>query len=716
MGGVMDGSTSNAFHGDAERVIQARDVYLQEAPAPTVPDPPRQLAIGPEPFVNRTTILARLDAALARERAPGSCGIVTLTGPGGVGKTATTMRWAHSVSAAHPDGQLYVDLGGLARRELAGIGDVLGQFLTALGVSSGDIPAGVDARAARYRTVAATKRLLVVLDNAESVAQVKDLLPASSRSFAVVTSGRSLGALRTMLGAELLTLAPLSVSDGVRLLAEMIGAERVADDHAAAESLVELCGRLPLAIRIAGGHLGARPDRPIARMVARLGRGRLTALSADEGEISVRAVCDESYEGLPDAAARMYRLLSLHPAFDARSGRPRRAAEFGAAVAAALAGLDVDDAEDLLDLLADRYLIEAAGASRYRMRGLLQEHARGLAERVESEDARDAAMRRAVETYLRFAVAHDRVVNPLRPVIGPFYAGCGPAVVSKKEALDRLDAERTNLRAAVHTAVDHGWDELAWQLCEALWGLYFSRKHYDDWIATHTDGMAAARRTGDPRALFRVGVQLGRALFESGRFAAAREALGEALTAARATGDSLNEATVLEFVGRSYLDEGEFAEAIGHLEQALHLEQAGGRGRGVAIDSHHLGRAHLALGRTDVALRYLDEAARLFASIPDPYNEARVLMSLGRLQLELGGHQAAEPLLKALTVMRAEGRLFQEAEILAALADTTDDADVARAYLEQAVTVYDRVGSPNAAELRSRLARPEIPGPRDAAP
>lgn len=705
----MDGSTSNAFDGDAQRVFQGRDFYLQEAPTRTAPPPPQQLARGPEPFVNRTRTLTAVDAVRGKERKPGRCGVVALTGPGGVGKTATAMHWAHSVSAEYPDGQLYVDLGGLGRRELAGVGDVLGQFLMALGISGDELPADVEARAARYRTIAATKRLLVVLDNAESVGQVTGLLPTSAASFAVVTSGRALGGLSGTVGAELLPLEPLAVTDGVRLLAEMIGAERVSAERTDAESLVELCGLLPLAIRIAGGHLGARPDRPIARMVARLDRDRLTALTANEGEISVRAVCDECYGGLPTGAARMYRLLSLHPAFDARSGRPRRAAEFGVPVAAALADLDADEAEVLLDSLADRYLIEPAGDSRYRMRALLQEHAHGLTERTDSEDTREATVRRAVDWYLRFAVEHDRAVNPFRPGAGPLYATCAPAEVSKKDALDRLETERRNLRAVVHTAADRGWDDIAWQLCEALWGLYFSRKPYDDWIATHTDGLAAARRTGEPVAVFRVGVQLGRALFETRRFAEAREVLEEALAAARATGDSLNEATAVEFVGRSYLDEGDYHQAIGYLERALNLERAGDRERGVAIDSHHLGRAHLELGHQEVAAGYLNEAARLFAAIPDRYNEARVLMSLARLEAAKGGRAAAaEALTLALAVMRVEGRSFQEAEVLAALATVADDAGAARRYAAQAIAAYDRVGdSKEAARLRSTFTLPE---------
>lgn len=730
----------NRFDGDAQNVIQARDIIQHYHLAAAEPVTPRMLPPAPWPFVDRESVLTWLNASLADDRSV----VALLSGLGGIGKTGVSTRWARDAADRFPGGSLYADLAGLSRRGVTGLSDVLGRFLHALGVGREALPASIEERIDAYRDRTAGQPLLVLLDNAESAAQIADLRPSAPGSLVIVTSDRLLSGVVQRYGARRLTIPPLDAEAGRRLLAEIAGEGRVTGEPEASGRLVDQCGGLPLALRVAGAHLEVRPNWTVAKMVDRLVRHGLTTT---EGERPVAAVCDTAYAELPVPAARVYRLLGVHPAGDG-------ALSVRAEAVAALADLPVDDAEEILDVLADRHLLDRE-QDRYVMRRLIREHARGLPGDVAG------AVRRVTEWYLRFAVDADFSVNPYRGPFGPRYA----ETTTVDRPLDALDAEHANLRAAVHTAYEAGWDDLAWQLCEALWSLYFSRKHYDDWIATHRDGLASARRTGDSRAVFRVAIQLGRAYYETRRFPEAHKVLAEAVTAA--AGDPLSEATALEFTGRAHFDaataaadrtrraeeptvpaqpvdgirgaeepavlarpgdrtevpdreraddrtevvaEYELAESF--LREALRREQEGGRTRGVAIDSHHLARVRLRLGDPATAFTFLARAEALFTEIGDTYNHARTLMTLGEARIATGDPATAfEPLHEALRIMSTEGRTFYEAETLALLADaaarTGDPA--APTYLEAATAAYESVGSPRVTDLKARIPRQRRP-------
>jgi tetratricopeptide (TPR) repeat protein len=458
---------------------------------------------------------------------------------------------------------------------------------------------------------------------------------------------------------------------------------------------------------LAAGRLLARPDLPVARVVARLAAVR----SRVEGDWNI--VDDGAYEELPEKLRRAYRILGLHPGGGGRewaTGETRGTAprgpvvSFGLNAGAALLGVSEDDAEDLIDGLVDVQLLDVADG-RYAMHDLVRLHAARRAAHEDSVAVREAAVLRAIEWYLRAAVIADTAVNPHRAAdaFGPLY----PALreqspfTGEKAALAWLDAERPNLCAALFAAADRERHDLVWQMCEALWGLFFSLKYYDTWIATHRAGLESARRTGDPRPVFRVGIQLGRALYETRRFADAHEVLAEALTAATEIGDARHEATALEFIGRAHLDAGDAATAGDFIARALELEETAGRTRGVAIDLHHMGRVHLALGQFEAAAGCLERAAELFARVADPYNRARVLLTHGRLRTR-AGRPDLDVLREALTVMRDQGRIFQEAEVLAALSEAataTGDVAAGRAHREAAIAAYRRVGSAKAEEL-----------------
>ncbi|REE95968.1 NB-ARC domain-containing protein [Thermomonospora umbrina] len=641
-----------------------------EASGPTVEMLPAGILV----MVNRDDEFAVLDAVSSRERAPGSPGMAVLTAMTGMGKTAVGVHWARKRRERFPDGLLYFDFGGLSEREVSGPGDVLGVFLRALGADREALPDGHAERVALFHHLTAGRRLLVFLDNVTLVRQVEDLLPGSSGSMVVISTDRRLSGL-VQYGSVTVPLKPLSPDHSVRLLTELAGEA----DPARLAELADLCGHWPLALRIAGGWMAAHPTRSPERAIARLARDPLRGLPGEE--LTVESVANAAYEDLPEDARRAYRSLSLHP-----GARPR----FSSAAASALLG---EDAEDVLDVLVDRHLLEYS-AGRYTFHDLVRLHARERA----GDDER--AVRRLVEFYLAEAARADATVNPARAAdtFGPAYRGVAPGP-SVRDALAWLDAEQRNLSAMVHEAAARGWHDLAWQLCEALWSLYFSFKYHDDWIITHRIGFASAQ--GNPQAVFRVGIQLGRALYETGEFTQAHEILDQALTAARALGDPRHEATAVEFIGRAHEGSGALDAAFEHFTLALALERAARRERGVAIDLHHLGRVRLARarrhragGRPDEAaaelaeaLRSLREAGEMFAAISDDYNRAHALHSLGHALIELG-EDPIDVLTEALAVMRAQGRAHQEFRILTSLAAFTRDP----AYAAEAEAVQLRLG------------------------
>jgi tetratricopeptide (TPR) repeat protein len=536
-----------------------------------------------------------------------------------------------------------------------------------------------------------------MLDNAASAGQVRALLPGPGPSLVAVTTRWRLAGL-AIDGARFVELGPLGEHDAMELLDRVAGPGRTGPEQGAARAVVRLCGMLPLAVCVSGARLAPRPSWPVQRLAEELAgeRGRLTALSLS-GDLSVRAAFDISYRALHADAARMYRLLSLVPGPDA-----------GAGVAGAATGLDAGRAAGLLDALAGGSLLEETSEGRFRFHDLVRLHAREMAE-AESELVRDAVLARSVGWYLGQAVAADLVVIPGRWRLGSRYDRARqspPAHGSPASALAWLEAALPGLLAALRAAGDHGLDEEAWQLCEALWGLFINRKHFSYWASSHLIGIASARACGNQRAEARMRDQLGYCYLSQRRYDDADAELLQALALDRRDGHRIGEATALEHLGQVDLGRGYPDQALDRFSRAREIHRQIGMPRGIALMTTRVGEAHRDAGRYPEAISSLAEARRLFAVLPDPFNEARALTGLGQALIRAGRPaEARQPLADALTAMTRLGSRYEEARIHTALADAAvlaGDAPGARSHLGAALQIYAALGAPEEAEVRQR--------------
>ncbi|SEH04084.1 Tetratricopeptide (TPR) repeat [Nonomuraea solani] len=650
---------------------------------------PRQLPAMPRDFVNRTRELALLDDVLQKGPA-----VAVISGLKGVGKSAISHQWAHQARERFGDGQLYVDFKALRHRGGAEVSGVLAGFLRALGVHESWIPAELSERAGMFRSLTADLRLLVLVDDAENAAEVTPLCPASDGSAVVVTSHRRLGEL-LVAGARPVMLAPLEEEQGVSLLAGMLGEERVSVERDRAGELVRLCGGLPIALRVAGARLVQRPTWTIARLVGDLmdADQRLDHLATEGGAI-VEAVFQAAYEGLPEGAARLYRLLGGVPG-----------AGFPLGVARAVLA---DRPDQALDLLLDANLLDEVEAGRYRFHDLVRLHAARCGQRQEPAREREAALRRVAEWYLGQVAAADAEMGPRLRLADhrARLAAVGRPFRTRGEAVGWLEAERANVLAIVRAAAARAWDDIVWQIAEALWPIHHDRGHYADWLETNRLGVQAALRLGEPAVEARMRNQLARAHVELGEYDQAGEELGRAWRAALEAGDRKIEAVVLESLGRAALAQGDPDVAAERFTTALAIHEEAGNARGVGLQTYHLGLAYNQAGRYGEAIAAFERALHLTA---DQAGQGRIHLGTSQAHRALGDHARAVRSAETAAALLGESggpvRETQAWELLAELSADTGDREGARAHLARALAVCVASGNvPKADLLRARLA------------
>jgi DNA-binding SARP family transcriptional activator/tetratricopeptide (TPR) repeat protein len=655
---------------------------------------PAQLPAGVYGFVGRAEQLARLDGLLATG-APA----VVIAGTAGVGKTALATHWAHRVADRFPDGQLYVNLRGFHqdRRELEPE-QVLRGFLGALGVLGERIPADVESQAALYRSLLADKRMLLLLDNARDAEQVRPLLPGTSSSLVVVTSRSQLTSLATTAGAALIGLDLLDPAEAHQLLDSRVGAGRLDAEPGAAAEIVAACARLPLAVSICAAR-AAQTGFTLAALAAELADShqRLRVLDSGDAASRVDAVFSWSYRELRPAAARLFRLLGVHPGPDV-----------SVPAAASLAGLPPAEAGALLVELARASLVTEHAPGRYLLHDLLAAYAAGLGDGAESA----AALGRLLDHWAHSAHAADRALNPARDPLplplDPAAAGARPlAFAAAADALAWFDAERGALLYALRQATATGHDRHAFGLAWALDTVLHRRGHWHDWATAWQDAAAAAERL-DPATAAYTYTHLAVARTRLEQHALADGALARSARLAGAAGDDVGLAYTHLALAYLRARQDRHGAALAEAGRALALFRRTTDRNGLAIALNAVGWYSTALGEHDSALASCRQALDIHREDGNRIREAHAWDSLGVAYEQLDRHaDAIDCFTRGAALFRDLGDRYEEATTLTRLGEAQARAGLpdARASLTAALDLLTALDHHGAAALAERLRR-----------
>ncbi|MFE7401612.1 ATP-binding protein [Streptomyces sp. NPDC057557] len=646
---------------------------------------PRQLPPDLAVFRGREEALTAVHAITSQVAA--RCGHVVIAAVGGmagVGKTTLAVHWAHQVAEHFPDGQLYVNLRGFENsgRPLDP-GEALAGFLGALGVPSSDIPRGTEERSALFREQAASRQLIVVLDNARDADQARPLLPAAPGCLTILTSRSRLSPLATAEGASLISLDVWTQPEAVAALAARIGAKRCRAEPEDAARLVELCGHLPLAIAVVGAQLSAEPRMPLRLAARELAEARLDTLSAGDRRADVRAVFSWSYRALTPDTARFFRYLAFHPG-------PAVSAE----AAASLAGAEMTVARRHLGELTSASLLSRDADGQYMLHDLVRAYGTELAE--QEQDDRSAAETRLLDYLRHNAHAANHFLDNRRgiePTGRPVPGAVRVAIGNREEALDWFGQEEPTVAAALRSLDDprllrHRMHlTLDWQTYFAVMGRWAEE------MTIQRIGLDVALVLDEPVAVTRNCAGLASALARTGhvdeadehvdlilrqlhRLSPAERAFAErsvgwvrsrqerytealdhserALALFRTLGDSGAVGRELNAVGWYRAMLGDHRAAVASCEEAIPLLRESGNRRDEAATWDSLGYARHCLGDLDAAIADYRTSLRLYEEVLDPYNQAEVFGHLARVQLERGGHaQARESWIRAADLLKA---------------------------------------------------------------
>ncbi|HEU4426572.1 MAG TPA: BTAD domain-containing putative transcriptional regulator [Pilimelia sp.] len=655
----------------------------QPAPirTPTPTPKPRQLPPPVRHFAGRSTELAALAALLDETAADGGTVVISaIAGLAGVGKTALAVHYGHRVADRFPDGQLYINLRGFdATCPAVGPAEAVRVFLDAFDVAPERIPADLAAQTALYRSLLAGRRMLVILDNARDTEQVRPLVPGSPGCLAIVTSRNQLSSLVTNEGAHLTTLDVLSAPDAHRLLTQRLGARRVAAEPDAVAEIIARCAGLPLALALVASRATRHAGFPLAALADELRRtaGSLDAFADPEPTTDIRAVFACSYQALSPGAARVFRLVGLHPGTD-----------ICADAVAALAGLPVEETRTVLAELTHTHLMTEHAPGRFNLHDLLRVYAAEQARAVDAEPEREAAVGRLLTWYWYTADAatcllYPHVARLPQPRLdAPTSA---PEIHDSCAALRWLDTERRNLLAVGDLAARAGPRSFAWLLSDTLRAYFSARMYTEDWLAAAGTALTAANAEGDAAAQAAAEFSLGSANRVLGRYQRAIDHYTRALDLARRARWTDGEAPMLGSMATTYLYLGRLTEAVDMFRQALARCQRTGDLAGAGRNLMGTGLALLYLGRLRDAADHLVRAMAMFRRLGSRRSEAITLLNLGVINHDLGRIDTAfEHLARALDLLREVGDRLAEADALRALAAVHCDIGDHRRALELA--------------------------------
>ncbi|MBY8874524.1 transcriptional regulator, SARP family protein [Micromonospora sp. PLK6-60] len=669
-------------------------------PAQLLPDLPH--------FTGRAESLRRA-LALIHGRAPtGALRIVAIEGIPGVGKTTLATHLAYRVADEFPDGQLYADLRGLDPDAALAPGEVLQAFLHALGVRGPDIPVNELARSGLYRSVLAERRVLIVLDNVRDADQVRPLLPGAPGSLVLVTSRYSLAGLAATHGADVLALDVLPNDEARDLLVSRLGPARALADRPALDEIVTLCGGLPLALAVVAARTLARPGYRLSAVARELHdtRGSLDGFDVDDPDSDLRAIFSWSYRGLSPSAARLFRLLALHPGPDVTLP-----------AAASLGGLPARTARGVFGELVRSRLVTERRPGRYGAHDLIAAYARELLHDTDTAAERDAATDRLLGYYRRAAYAANRHINPEIDADPPEILD---GVVDESpstgmEAADWFAAEREVLKAVMRQANDVGRVYDAWQLELTVQGFYQRDGWWQEWATVVRECLDAASGAGDSAGAANMLRSLAGAQFYLGNSTSALALLERALTIFTELGNASREALTLRNIGEVSFAVGDYHRSAACHHQALRIAESLGEqitqldvlcrladtqyelgdrtlsfatigralamseqlGRDVRRSECHLRRANLYLRERQYAESLADwtAAEELSTAISHRVHMVRAKLGLGDTAYAMGDRSAARTAWLAALALSNDSNPGQEAGIRHRLAKLGHRAD-----------------------------------------
>ncbi|WP_279787434.1 BTAD domain-containing putative transcriptional regulator [Sphaerisporangium sp. TRM90804] len=576
--------------------------------------------------------------------------IIVIAGKGGLGKTTLAVHSAHSVAERFPDGQLFADLHGGAGRQISPM-QVLERFLRALGVPGPEMPDGLEERAEMYRAMLADRKTLIVLDDAATEGQVLPLLPGNRMSAVIITSRSRLAGLP---GAIQVEMDIFDTDQSMEMLSRIAGTERMHAEAEAAQALADLCGRLPLALRIAGARLSARPHWSVEQLVSRLEDETRRLDELKHGDMGIRASISLTYESVGEEAKRLFRLLAVLDS-----------SVFSGWVGAALLDRPYHDARDLLDDLADAQLIETVGGygphTQYRFHDLIRVFARERLATEATPEERRAALERVLGALLYLAEAARRRVYGDANVLTHGDAARWPLqdkLVDQltSAALDWFERERGLLVSGIRQAAQAGFTDLCWDL--AVTAMFETRGYLDDWRETNKIALAATRQAGNIRG----------------------------------------QAALLNSRGGLHITLKRIPEARRDLEEAIELFNQCGDGRGTGLIHGHMAFLDRITGDYEGAIAHYEHALEMFSRMEDHASSAYVLHNLAQVRLEADDPEGASRLLsEALTLSRRGGNKRVEAQVLYRLGETYlnwREPALAVESFEKAIEITREIGDP----------------------
>jgi DNA-binding SARP family transcriptional activator/tetratricopeptide (TPR) repeat protein len=664
---------------------------------------PAQLPADLPDFVGRAAELATLDALLPAGGAPAPAMLIsTIHGMAGTGKTALAVHWGHRVAERFPDGQIYVNLrgfhpSGVVMSPL----EALRAVFDALGVDPRQLPDGLDAQAALYRSLMAGRRMLLLLDNARDAEQVRPLLPGSRGCLVVVTSRHQMPSLVAIEQARPTKLCVLPDDDARAYLRSRLGPLVRPDDDAEVDNVVRLCGGLPLALSLVAARSVLKPHGTVAAIAAQLSadHGTLDSFVDTDPAIDLKTIFSWSYERVSPFAARLLRLLALHPGPDAAP-----------ATVASLAGAPVRQVRAGLDELVHASLAREPSPGRYLLHDLVRAYAAERAQDTDPEPERRAALARMLEHYTRTARAAVQLLDPqwdLEPDPSTL-DGVAPVDFADAEAARTwLTVEHHSAVAAVELAAEHELDSHLCRLAATLSDIFQRHGHWRDQVAMQTLALAAGRRVGDLGVRASAHRSLGSAYARLNQLDAAQEHLLSALELFEAVGDRANQGRSHRGLAYLHGQQGRYDLALASSQRALELYRAADDAAGVASALNDTGWCHAMLGDFAEALTHCRQALHALSDLGVSNAVASTWDSLGFIHAGLGERrEAVAAYTRAVEMFQELGDRYNEADALVHLGDChreLGDIEAARDAWRRALRLLDVLGHATAQEVRARL-------------